>query len=38
MVATPEDAVYSFARADMDYLVIGDFIVAKPGDEAGLKF
>ncbi|MGL4599126.1 MAG: carbamoyltransferase family protein [Bacteroidia bacterium] len=38
IVATPEDAVYSFARADMDYLVIGDFIVAKPGDETGLKF
>jgi carbamoyltransferase len=38
IVATPEDAVYSFARADMDYLVIGEYIVAKPGDEAGLKF
>ncbi|GAB4136713.1 MAG: carbamoyltransferase C-terminal domain-containing protein [Bacteroidia bacterium] len=36
IVATPEDAVYSFARADMDYLVIGDYIVAKPGDEKSL--
>lgn len=37
IVATPEDAVHSFARADMDYLVIGDYIVAKPGDEKALE-
>lgn len=37
IVATPEDAVYSFARADMDYLVIGDYVVAKPGDEKSLE-
>lgn len=36
IVASPEDAVHSFARADMDYLVMGDFIVAKPGDERSL--
>ena len=37
IVATPEDAVFSFARADMDYLVMGDFIVAKKGDEKSLE-
>jgi carbamoyltransferase len=37
IVATPEDAVYSFDRADMDYLVMGDFIVAKKGDEKSLE-
>lgn len=37
IVATPKDAVHSFARADMDYLVIGDYIVAKPGDEKALE-
>ncbi|MBL9039418.1 MAG: carbamoyltransferase [Archangium sp.] len=31
MVCTPHDAVDSFARADMDYLVIGDVVVSKPG-------
>jgi carbamoyltransferase len=34
IVCTPFDAVDSFRRADMDYLVIGDYIVAK--NEAGL--
>jgi carbamoyltransferase len=38
IVASPEDAVKSFAEADMDYLVMGDFIVAKPGDEGSLRF
>jgi carbamoyltransferase len=37
IVATPKDAVHSFALADMDYLVIGDYIVAKPGDEKALE-
>lgn len=36
IVATPEDAVDSFARADMDYLIMGNFVVAKPGDEGSL--
>lgn len=36
IVASPGDAVKSFAEADIDYLVMGDFIVAKPGDESGL--
>ncbi|MDQ3046636.1 MAG: carbamoyl transferase [Bacteroidota bacterium] len=36
IVANPDDAVRSFAEADMDYLVIGNFIVAKPGDEKSL--
>jgi carbamoyltransferase len=38
IVASPEDAVKSFAEADIDYLVMGDFVVAKPGDEAALRF
>jgi carbamoyltransferase len=29
IVATPEDAVHSFAEADMDYLVIGNYVVRK---------
>ena len=37
IVCTPYDAVHSFVRADMDYLVIGDYIVAKQGDEESLK-
>lgn len=36
IVCTPEEAVHSFERADMDYLVMGDYIVAKKGDEASL--
>lgn len=36
IVASPEDAVKSFAAADMDYLVMGDFIVAKMNDEKSL--
>ncbi len=36
IVANAEDAVFSFARADMDYLIIGNYIVAKPGDEKSL--
>ena len=37
IVCTPQDAVDSFKRADMDYLVIGNYVVAKPGDEASLE-
>lgn len=37
IVATPEDAVHSFARADMDYLVMGEYVVAKKGDEKSLE-
>jgi carbamoyltransferase len=37
IVATPEDAVHSFERADMDYLIMGDFVVAKKGDEKSLE-
>jgi carbamoyltransferase len=37
IVCTAYDAVYSFDRCDMDYLVIGNFIVAKKGDEEILK-
>jgi carbamoyltransferase len=37
IVASPGDAVKSFAEADIDYLVMGDFVVAKPGDENSLK-
>jgi carbamoyltransferase len=29
IVANPEDAVRSFAEADMDYLVMGNFVVRK---------
>ncbi len=36
IVASPEDAVKSFAEADIDYLVMGNFIVAKPEDEKSL--
>lgn len=37
IVCTPSEAVDSFARADMDYLVIGNYVVAKPGDEKSLE-
>ncbi len=37
IVCTPFDAIDSFERADMDYLVIGDYVVAKPGDEKSLE-
>jgi carbamoyltransferase len=33
IVCTPEDALKSFADADMDYLIIENIIVAKPGIE-----
>lgn len=36
IVCTPEEAIHSFERADMDYLVMGDYVVAKPGDESSL--
>jgi carbamoyltransferase len=36
IVCTPEEAISSFDRADMDYLVMGDYIVAKKGDEPSL--
>jgi len=34
IVCTPHDAVSSFHRADMDYLAIGDYVVAKKGDDS----
>ncbi len=37
IVCTPYDAIHSFERADMDYLVIGNYIVAKNGDEKSLE-
>jgi carbamoyltransferase len=37
IVCTPEEAVDSFNRADMDYLVMGNYVVAKKGDEGSLK-
>ncbi|MFN6039579.1 MAG: carbamoyltransferase C-terminal domain-containing protein, partial [Bacteroidota bacterium] len=37
IVCNPYDAVHSFDRADMDYLIIGDYVVAKKGDEESLK-
>jgi carbamoyltransferase len=37
MVCSPKDAVESFAQADMDYLIMGNFVVAKPGDEGALQ-
>ena len=36
IVCTPHDAVHSFDRADMDYLIIGNFVVSKKGDEKSL--
>lgn len=36
IVSTPYDAVHSFERADMDYLILGDYVVAKKGDENAL--
>lgn len=36
IVCTPEEAVHSFDRADMDYLIMGDYIVAKKGNAAAL--
>jgi carbamoyltransferase len=37
IVCTAYDAVYSFDRCDMDYLVIGRFIVTKKGDENSIR-
>ena len=37
IVCSPYDAVRSFSLADMDYLVMGNFIVAKKGDEKSLE-
>ena len=37
IVCTPQNAVHSFARADMDYMVIGKYVIAKPGDEKSLE-
>lgn len=37
IVCTPYDAVHSFVRADIDYLVIGEFIAAKPEKAEKLK-
>ncbi|MBX7181644.1 MAG: carbamoyl transferase [Bacteroidia bacterium] len=37
IVCNPYDAVWSFDRADMDYLIIGNYIVAKKGDEKSLE-
>lgn len=37
IVCTPYDAVHSFVRADMDYLVIGEYIAAKPEKAENLK-
>ncbi|MEW6468023.1 MAG: carbamoyltransferase C-terminal domain-containing protein [Bacteroidota bacterium] len=37
IVCSPYDAVHSFVRADMDYLIMGNFVVAKPGDEMSLE-
>ncbi|HEY6163129.1 MAG TPA: carbamoyltransferase C-terminal domain-containing protein [Bacteroidia bacterium] len=37
IVCTPYDAVHSFDRADMDYLIIGNYVVAKKGDEKSLE-
>jgi carbamoyltransferase len=36
IVCSPYDAIRSFAVADIDYLVMGDFVVAKKGDEGSL--
>ena len=36
IVCSPYDAVRSFSLADMDYLVMGNFVVAKKGDEKSL--
>ena len=36
IVCSPGDAIRSFAVADIDYLVMGDFVVAKKGDEGSL--
>ena len=33
IVCTPFDAVDSFRRADMDYLIIGSYVVAKTTDD-----
>lgn len=36
IVCSPYDAVRSFSLADMDYLIMGNFVVAKKGDEQSL--
>ncbi len=37
IVCSPYDAVRSFSLADIDYLVMGSYVVAKKGDEASLS-
>ena len=37
IVCSPYDAVHSFERADMDYLIMGNYVVAKKGDEVSLQ-
>ena len=36
IVCSPYDAIRSFSLADIDYLIMGDFVVAKKGDEVSL--
>ncbi len=38
IVCNADDAVRSFAVADIDYLVMGNYVVAKPGDEKSLDW
>ena len=35
MVCSPEDALDMFFGSDLEYLVLGDYLVTKPGQEAG---
>lgn len=37
IVCSPYDAVRSFSLADMDYMVMGNYVVAKKGDEKSLE-
>lgn len=37
IVCSPYDAVRSFSLADIDYLVMGNFVVTKKGDEKSLE-
>ena len=37
IVCSPYDAVRSFSLADIDYLIMGNYVVAKKGDERSLE-
>jgi carbamoyltransferase len=37
IVCSPHDAVDTFVRSDIDYLILGNYIVARPDDEEAIR-